>query len=532
MYSSDRLSVKQVMDLGEKYLASKKKAKEVHITFTDERTIIHASDKDKVFIPSATAKRFIESSGFVDLVMGPYGSGKSTMCVQRIVRSVSRMPKWYKGKRRARWAIVRNTSGELQSTTLQTWLNWFENLGEVYHRQKPIMTYEHTFNDGHGEIELELIFIALDRPDDVRKIKSLELTGVYLNELSELPQNVLSHFKGRVNGRYPSRSFCDVPHWSGIIADTNPPDEDHWIYRDFEVKPSKDYTVFHQPSGLLEDEYGVLIKDKDGLYIQNPLADNAENMASDYYPKLSGNETEGFIKVYCCGKYGLVESGKRVYPEYGDDLHSVPSIEAIQGDPIYLGWDFGLTPACVVVQISPRGQVRVLKEYIAEDMGIRTFAKNIVIPRLAIDFVYNKVGGSEGDPAGAKGDEIMEELSCIGELNSLGITTNPASTNDPSVRISSVRYFLSNLIDHKPSLLVSREGCPTLRKGFVSGYHYKRVQINDDERYQDKPNKNKYSHVHDALQYCLMRFAADRVIERKVEDKSKIDMYNPVLRIF
>jgi hypothetical protein len=126
---------------------------------------------------------------------------------------------------------------------------------------------------------------------------------------------------------------------------------------------------------------------------------------------------------------------------------------------------------------------------------------------LAIDFPYNKIGTSEGDPSGAKGDEIMEELSCIGELNSLGISTNAATTNDPDVRINSVRYFLNLMIDGQPAFLISREGCPILVKGFMSGYHFKRMQIGGDERYQDKPNKNKYSHPHDALQYALMPLA-------------------------
>lgn len=514
----------------DKIESSYNKRTQRHITFENSRTIIHASDQDKIYIPSPTGQLFHDSNGFVDLVIGPYGSGKSTMCIQRIVQSVCNMPKWFNGRRRARWAIVRNTSGELVSTTLQTWLTWFGDLGDIKKRQKPLLTYEHTFNDGDGVIELELIFIALDRPDDVRKIKSLELTGAYLNELSELPQNVLSHFKGRVNGRYPSRSFCTEPYWSGIIADTNPPDEDHWIFKDFEVNTTPSYHVFHQPSGLVENEHGNFTKDQDGNYIQNVDADNAKNLSADYYPKLAEKQSEGFIKVYCGGKYGLVESGKRVYPEFNYDIHSVPKLEAIQGEPLYLGWDFGLTPACVVVQLSARGQVRVLKEYVAEDIGIKTFATNIVIPRLAVDFPYCKVGGSEGDPSGAKGDEIMEELSCIGELNSLGINTNAATTNDPDVRINSVRYFLNLMVDGHPAFVISREDCPVLVKGFMSGYHFKRLSISGDARYQDKPNKNKYSHPHDALQYRLMPFASERLAD-KVE-KPKIDPFanNTVMR--
>ena len=42
-----------------------------------------------------------------------------------------------------------------------------------------------------------------------------------------------------------------------------------------------------------------------------------------------------------------------------------------------------------------------------------------------------------------------------------------------------------------------------LRKGFAGGYHYRRVKVAGDERYHDEPNKNAFSHVHDALQYAL-----------------------------
>jgi hypothetical protein len=494
-----------------------------HIKITNQETVLYATDKNRIYVPTATGQLAHDDDSFVRLIMGPYGSGKSTWCAHEIIRRTASMPYWFSGRRKARWAVVRNTSGELHSTTLQTWLAWFGDLGDIRKRQKPLLTYEHTFNDGNGVIELELIFIALDRPDDVRKIKSLELTGVYLNEMSELPQAVLSHMKGRINGRYPSKQFCPEPYWSGIIADTNPPDEDHYIYKDFETKNLESYKIFHQPPGLLIAN--------DGTYLPNPNCDNAANLSEDYYLKLAEGQSQGFVNVFCLGKYGLVESGKRVYPEYNDDIHSMDEIPAIQGLPIHLGWDFGLTPSCMVLQFTPRGHLQVLKEYNAEDMGIRTFAKSIVIPSLQIDFPYCKIGESEGDPAGMHGDQIMEELSCIGELNSLGVRTNPANTNDPDVRIASVRYFLNTMIDGKPALRISRLGCPVLRKGFINGYHFKRMNIANEDRHQDKPNKNKYSHPHDALQYIAMKFASDRILSDKAPVE-KIDMFNPTLRIF
>ena len=431
------------------------------------------------------------------------------------------MPVWSNGRRRSRWAIVRNTSGELQSTTLQTWLAWFGELGDIHRRQKPLLTYEHTFNDGAGVVELELIFLALDREDDLRKIKSLEVTGAYINELSEVPQGALSHFKGRVNHRYPSRAFCSEPYWSGIIADTNPPSDDHWIRKDFELSGLESYKIFKQPPGL--------IKDSDGIWQPNPDCDNYNNLAKDYYVKLAEGQTEGFVKVYCLGQYGVVGFGKLVFTEYNDDMHSVDDIEAIQGDPIHLAFDFGLTPRCLVLQMSPRGQLRALKEYTGDDMGIKSFAEAIVLPGLARDFPYCKVGYSDADPSGNARDGIMEELSCISVLCELGIETQGACTNDIEPRLNSVRYFLNRMIDGKPGFILSRKGCPELRNGFVKGYVYKRVAIAGEERYRNEPDKNMSSHIQDCLQYGCLRFASDRIAKDK-KPTEVVDMYNPVMR--
>jgi len=492
-----------------------------HIFIHDEETILYCPTRNKKYIPTSTGKIFHEDNSFVKLIFGPYGSGKSTMCCHEIVRRACQMPAWSNDRRRSRWVIVRNTSGELQSTTLQTWLSWFADLGDINKRQKPLLTYEHTFNDGHGVVELELIFIALDREEDLRKIKSLEATGVYINELSEVPQGALSHFKGRVNHRYPSPSFCSGDYWSGIIADTNPPDMDHWIYKDFELKSLESYRIFHQPPGL--------IKDMDGKWQRNPNADNSNNLAPDYYLKLAEGQIEDFVKVFCLGQYGTVGFGKKVYPEFNPDIHTIDEIEAIQGEPIHLGWDFGLTPSCIVTQFTERGQFRILKEYTSEDMGIKTFAESIVLPALSVDFPYCKIGLSKADPSGIKQDEIMEELSCIGILNSLGINTDGARTNHIDPRISSVRYFLNRMGDGKPGFLLSRKGCPILFRGFSKDYCYKRVNVPGEERYRDIPDKNYASHTQDCLQYIAMEFAADSIVDSKAK-KERVDMFNPVFR--
>ena len=79
------------------------------------------------------------------------------------------------------------------------------------------MIYTAAFND----TRFEVLFRALDRPADVKKLLSLELTGAWVNEAREVPKAIIDGLQGRV-GRYPSMREGGCT-WSGLMMDTNPP---------------------------------------------------------------------------------------------------------------------------------------------------------------------------------------------------------------------------------------------------------------------------------------------------------------------
>jgi len=43
-----------------------------------------------------------------------------------------------------------------------------------------------------------------------------------------------------------------------------------------------------------------------------------------------------------------------------------------------------------------------------------------------------------------------------------------------------------------------------IRRGFNGRYQYRRLQVVGEERYKDVPDKNDFSHLHDALQYAAL----------------------------
>ena len=157
---------------------------------------------------------------------GPVGSGKSVTCCMEIMRRAVNQKPNDSGIRRSRWAVIRNTNPQLKTTTIKTWRDWFSDEIGKFVWSPP---YTHLVNFGLGDkttVELEVIFLALDKQEDVKKLLSLELTGVWINEAREIPKSIVDACTMRV-GRFPSMRDGG-PSWFGVIMDTNAPDETHW----------------------------------------------------------------------------------------------------------------------------------------------------------------------------------------------------------------------------------------------------------------------------------------------------------------
>lgn len=428
-----------------------------------------------------TVKRFSQSRAFIRGLMGPFGSGKSSGCVIELVKWASRQP-LVNGKRRARFACIRNTYGQLADTTIKTFTHWlpdrifgtFNKGDHVYHLNQL------------DDLEVEVLFRALDRPEHVANLLSLELTGAWVNEAREVPWAVIKALKGRVD-RYPPRGDggCVDP---GIIMDTNPPDDDHWWYRLFEERKADgeedtgSIEIFKQPSG------------------RSPQAENLPNLSPTYYANLMSGSDPDFIKVYVDGLYGAVKDGKPVFPEYNDSLHTA-EVEPVNGVVIKRGWDFGLTPACVFSQALPDGRFIVFEELCGEDIGISTFGDGVL--QLSAQRWPGYTFEDYGDPAGQQRSAMTadrDEKTCFDILAGKGIRMQ-AGEQTLTMRLESVRKPLNTLRDGKPQFQLHPR-CTMLRKGFLGRYQYKRIKVaGASERYHDDPEKNEYSHPHDALQY-------------------------------
>jgi hypothetical protein len=460
------------------------------------------------YVAPPTIAEFMSSDLFVRGLMGPFGSGKSSGCANELHRRAREQKPGPDGIRRTRWAVIRNTYGELRDTTRKTFEEWIPGQLGTWSEQ------DFTFTMKYGDVEAEFLFRALDRPEDVKKLLSLELTGAWINEAREVELAVFRHLLGRIR-RYPSMRQGG-PTWSGVIMDTNPPDDDSWWYKLFEETSlvtddiSDSIAIFKQPGGM------------------EPDAENLDHLEGgrDYYTKLMIINASDpiWVKVHVHAQYGPTMAGKPIYPEFRDAVHVDPGIEANPKSSILLGMDFGLTPAMVFAQRDPRdSQYQVFDEMCADNMGAISFAESAAayIRRM---YPGRHIAG-HGDPAGDQRSQA-DERTPFDVVNSQGIPLSPAHTNDFTLRREAVGRSLQRLTILGRPALVIHPRCKVLRKAMNGGYCYKRVASSGSEKFRDKPEKNKFSHVAEALQYMMVGEGEDsRVLESSTESRRVSDNF-------
>ncbi len=129
-------------------------------------------------------------------------------------------------------------------------------------------------------------------------------------------------------------------------------------------------------------------------------------------------------------------------------------------------------------------------------------AKQFAIPlKEKLDSYENCKAIIFGDPAGDHRAQT-DTRTPFELLKAGGVNAKPAPTNDPTLRIDSVAEMLSSLIEGSPRMVISPT-CNMLKGGFSGEYCYAKKPGTMDQ-YDDRPLKNRFSHVHDALQYLII----------------------------
>jgi hypothetical protein len=424
-----------------------------------------------------TISRFMLDSHEVRLVLGPYGSGKTTGCIMEFAKRMLEEHPDAKGVRHTRFVIVRNTAQQLRQTILEDIRKWLS----------PVMQYKVTdstilFEFTHptqGKIKSEWMMIPLDKPEDQQRLLSLNITGGWVSEFREIPISVVEALLGRV-GRFRPLGVAKNA-WYGIIGESNPPDEDSEWFIKMEVDLPGNWAVFKQPGGL------------------EPMAENKENLRDGYYESLVESNTEDWVDVHVHAKYGKSLAGQAVFrTSFKPDVHiATQDLLTNQMRPLMIAQDFGRTPACLITQVDVTGRLLVMQELISNGMGIEQFVNTLLRPTLVQRYM-GMTAFIVGDPAGRQKSQVGEE-SPFDCLRRLGFKVYAAPTNDLDPRLRAAEQLMLQ----RDALLIDPAGCPLLIRALKSYYRYKRSK--QTKELDERPEKNHpWSDLGDCFQYAAL----------------------------
>ncbi len=470
----------------------------VHIALPGSIKAVARLRKDSVRIDRAKTKDgkkycFTVPTGFFiarhnGFIFITGNSGKSVACCIEIFRRCQEQKVGEDGFRRSRWAVIRNTRGELRDTTLKTWNDWFPSRVGIGYWKETTMTYHLEF----GDVKAEILFRPLDTPADVSKVLSLELTGAWLNECKQIVQEIVEGLQGRLE-RYPSRKMGGSNYWM-MIADTNMPAVGSYWWKIFERQPLEDddpdtivqCDTFRQPSGISDE------------------AENICNLEPGYYKRKATGRSKAYVNVYIKAQYALSQAGKPVYHDsFRYDRHvSKTSLPIHPTLPVIVGNDWGLTPAGLWMQMQEDGRIFVLRETAAFDMGAKRYLRSKFRPMQLTMFPTNPIV-VVGDPSGTRRAD-SDEGTCFKEVKKAGYTARAAHTNDPDVRIKVFDDLFSEYPDMKPRIMID-PACKSFINAMRSNYRYKRKKLSAGEEYEAKPDKSQpCSHLVEGGQYGAM----------------------------
>lgn len=465
-----------------------------------------------------TLHKFALSDAKIKFVVGPAGSAKTSyMAMEVLRRACMQAPHPVTKIRRTRVLVGRNTYQILKSATMKTFMEMWGGFAQFKTGSFPMMAYLRIELTDGTKVECDVEFVSFDTPESITKLLGYEPTIVFLDEISELPEEVVEA-AARRTGRFPPKDIengFEGCTWHGVIGATNGPRKNHWLYEWYLGKKDADFAKAEKGSGRKQFELffqpPALLRTIDGEWVPNPRAENIDNLADGYgyyFDKLADKPAD--IQAYVEGRFADLVTGKLVFPEFNQQMHVVDhkKLNLSGGFPIYLSFDFGRTPYCAMATSFEGGSLVVIDEVMGEDMSVETLVNEYVLPTLRKKYPRAWIEDAWADPAGEVKTQAVE-VSPYDVLRSNGIPVqNPDPSNRLEPRIEAVKQMLKKLNTGGVPMLRVSSNCPVMIASLGADYIYE-LKRGANGLVQDKPTKshvNWVSEAADATQYLAIGY--------------------------
>lgn len=427
---------------------------------------VKESDARVTFKANPTQHAFIIARNDADLFSCRMGEGKSAALCWAVFHHTRHNPG-------ARWAVIRDTWENCRDTTQKEFFDWFKpGLFGRYHAASKTFTW---MIDG---VEGEVSFMGMDDPKDAAKLQSRALAGFAMDEPAPAAES--GGIAEEIFDVAMTRLRQPRMNWYAAKLAENNPDESHWTYRRFVDPGSPGMKLW-----------------------QTAQPENLDNLPRGYYEKMRERYTHrpDLWRRFGEGRFGFQQIGQSVTPEWNDELHLSDGLEPICDVPLRLGWDFGLTPTCLITQVSPLGCWHVLEAIVGEEIGAYELIRDVVGPRLS-DAYKGFDWEHTGDPMGSQREQSSSEQSAVKVIQrSLGGAWRPGPVPIRE-RIEPLRGVLARVREGRGILQVDRYRAKAVWYALRGGWHY---HVPRSGVTTTVPRKDLHSHPGDAMGYLAAR---------------------------
>jgi hypothetical protein len=393
------------------------------------------------------------------------GEGKSTGLVWAIFHHTRENPG-------AHDYLVRDTFVNLEASTMVEFFKWFKpGIFGTYHEGK------REFRWTAGEMRGVVHFIGLDTADDANKIASRPIGGAFIDEAAPADAESGGIAEDNVIALQNQLRQSGVK-WHCCKLAENAPDESHWTYRAFVDPGTPRYK-----------------------YLRSDEPENTKNLPENYYEAMKQRFIRqgrtDLVRRMVDGTWGFQQLGKAVTPEWNDRMHLARNLRPVRGPTLYLGWDFGHNPTCIVTQISPMGFWNVLEAHVGDGIGVEELIADELKLRLATDY-RNMPLEHVGDRAGQMREQSSIKNSAVKTIQRLLGGRFHNGPNDVAQRVDPLRAVLRRQSGGVGIVQVDRDRARAVWHALRGGWHRK---VGPTGIVSPEITKNIHSHPGDALGY-------------------------------
>lgn len=395
------------------------------------------------YTPLPAQEKFHQSPAKFRLYSGGFGSGKSVCgCREAILTA------WmYPG---SLGAISRLRAKDLELTTQRT---FWEELAKMGLDKKPYLknfsarTQMVTFGNGS-----EVAFTGLD---DEMKLRSLNMDWWYIDEGSEVPDNIYRTVISRLRGRTGPRRL-----WV-----TTNPGASGWLRRNFIDRRR-----------MNEKYWSIVAPTRENIHLPEGYV---ESMLEEY--------PEAFRKRYLDGNWDAFEG--QVFTGFDEAKHLIDDADwrVPEGWQVIEGWDFGFRNPTHVVWIAWDGEdeypLVVFDELVMQERTPDYIGRHVHQRRAKYGISDRVV--AYGDPAGA-GVQGLKGESYFDAYGAMGIGISP-SVKSPSIRAVRIARRINRELATRhgimPGIVFVKQKVPhTLRSLVAYRYKENRSLLHEDPK--------------------------------------------------